>query len=120
MDPAPSALLHGFMNPVHAHLAVVVATHGKHWCDQREPGHQMTQRAYLGAMIHQVASEEHHMRIGASHGVDHLSAESDGTAAPEVNVADIGQPARIEPSRQPLVANVQGVVQPNDQRPHGA
>jgi hypothetical protein len=52
---------------------------------------QLTQFDQLGAPVHQVAAQQHHIRLAPSDGIEYLPAQSVGTTLPEVNVAHIQQ-----------------------------
>jgi len=115
MDPVPPAMQHGLTDAVDADLEVVVASNGKNRSDFAERANQLTQRDQLGGTVHQVAAQQHHIRIAASHGIQYLPTEPVGTTLPEVNVADIQQPTRVMPRRQPLFADMEGLIQPDFQ-----
>ena len=118
MDPVPAATHHGLTNAVNADVAVVVTSNGENRREHMERGNQFTQRGQLGGAVHQVAAQQHHVRGAASHGIQYLPTQPVGTTVPQVNVADIQQPARVRPRRQPLVADMEGVIQPDFE--HGA
>ena len=116
MDPLAPAMHHGLTDAVNADPAVVIAANGKNRCDVAELADQVTHLAQLGGTIHQVAPQQHHIRMAASYGIQDLPAQCVGTPVPEVNVADIQKPARVVPRRQPLLADMQGSSQPDFQR----
>ena len=118
MDPVPAATHHRLTDAVDADVAVVVTSNGENRRELMERGNQFTQRDQLGGAVHQVAAQQHHVRCAASHGIQYLPTQPAGTTVPEVNVADIQQPARVRPRRQPLVADMESVIQPDFQ--HGA
>ena len=111
MDPVPAAIHHGVADAVHAELAVVIAADGENRCNVAEHAHQRAHVRQLGAAIHQVAPQQHHIRIAASRSIQHLPAQRVGTTVPEVNVADVQQSTRVMPRRQPLFADMEGVCE---------
>ena len=78
---------------------------------------QLTQPAQLGGAVHQVATQQHHIRIAPCHGIQYLPAQRFGATVSEVDVADIQQPTRVVPRREPLLADVQGATQSDFQPP---
>ena len=116
VDPLPSAMHHGLTDAVDADPAVVVAPNRKHRRDLVELANQLTQLGQLGATVHQVAPEQHYIRIAASHGIEYLPAQQVGTTIPEVNVADIQESIRVVPRRESFLADVQVATQPDLQR----
>ena len=117
MNPSPPAMFNRLTNAVHADPLVVVATNREHRGDAVEPVDQVAQPAQLGASVHQIAPQQHDIRIAASHDIQHLTAERNGATAPEVNVTDVQQPTRLVLRRQSLFADMQGSIQPDLQRP---
>ena len=115
VDPLPAAMHHGRAHAVDADPAVVVATDRKHLRDLVDLANQLTQLDQLGATVHQVAAQQHHIRIAPRDGIEHLPAQHVGTTVPEVNVADIQQSIRVVPRREALLADVQGSTQPDFQ-----
>jgi hypothetical protein len=106
VDPVSAATDHCLTNMVEADLAVVIAANGKDRRNLLEAANQARQRRQLGATVYEVTPQQHHVRLAASRGGDHLPAESVGTTVPEVNVADIQQPTYVVPCRQSLFADV--------------
>src|SRR5215204_1513518 len=115
VDPLPAATHHGRTDAVDADSAVVVATDRKHPRDAVDLANQLTQFDQLGATVHQVAAQQHHIRIAPSDGIEYLPAQNVRTTLPEVNVADIQQSIRVVPRRESLLADVQGSTQPDFQ-----
>ena len=89
-------------------LLVVVATNRQNRCDLAERANQVTQPAQLGGTVHQVASEQHHIRIAPGHGVQYLPTQGLGSTLSEVNVTDIQQSTRVVSRRESLLPDVQG------------
>ncbi len=115
VDPLPAAMHHGRTDTVDADSAIVVATDRKHPCNVVDLANQLTQFDQLGAPVHQVAAEQHHIRIAPSDGIEHLRAQNVGATLPEVNVADIQQSIRVVARRESLLADVQGSTKPDFQ-----
>jgi hypothetical protein len=74
MDPLAAATLDGLPYAIHANPLVVVAANRKNRCDVAEPANQVTQPAQFGGTVHQVAAEQHHIRIAAGDGIQYLRA----------------------------------------------
>ena len=115
MDPMPTATPHRLSDAVNSDPAVVVAGDCQNGCDLTELANQLTQLDQLGRTVHQVAAQQHNIRIATSRGIQYLPTERVGTTVPEVNVADIQQPARVIPRRKPLFADMKGAGQPDFQ-----
>ena len=116
MDPMAPATTHRFTHAVNSDPAVMVAGNGQNGCDLVELANQLTQLDQLGRTVHQVAAQQHHIRIATGRGIQYLPTQRVGATVPEVNVADIQQPTRVMPRRQPLFADMEGVIQPDFQR----
>jgi hypothetical protein len=95
LDPLPAAPLDGVPYAIHPKLLVVVATNRQNRCDLAERFNQVTEPAQLGGTVHQVASEQHHIRIAPGHSVQYLPAQGLGATVSEVNVTDIQQSTRV-------------------------
>ena len=76
VNPLPAAQCHRLADGVHADLAIVVSANSQHGCDCMESADQAAQLGQLGALIHQVAAQEHHIRIAAGHRLYNLAAQS--------------------------------------------
>ena len=118
VDPLPPSLHDGFADKVHADPVIVVPAHGKHPCELADRRHEPAKDPELGGTVHEVPSQEHRIGAAAGHGVHDLTAERGGTAVPEVDVADVKEPACVRPRGKPLLADVQGVAQPDLQQRH--
>ena len=117
MNPSPAAMFNRLTNAVHADPLVVVATNSEYRCDVVELVDQVAQSAQLRASVHQIAPQQHDIRIAASHDIQHLPAQRIGATAPEMNVADVQQATRLGPRGESLFADMQGSMQPDLQRP---
>ena len=115
VDPLPAAMHHGRADAVDAESAIVVATDRKHLRDVLDVANQLTQLDQLGAMVYEVAPQQHHIRIAPREGIEYLPAQNVGTTLPEVNVADIQQSIGVVPRRESLLADVEGSTQPDFQ-----
>ena len=118
VDPLAPAPHDGLADAVHADPVVVIPTDGEHPCDLSDPAHEPAEDAQLGRAVHQVPSQEHRIGATAPHGVHNLLAQRVGTAVPEVDVADVQEPARVGPPGNALLADVEGVAQPDLQQRH--
>lgn len=113
MNPLPAAVNDGVTDAIHAEPPVVVAADGEHRRHAAERVDQVAQPAQLRAMVNQVAPEEQRIWAAASHGIEYLPTQRRRSAVPEVKIADVQQPTRVVPRRQPLFADMQHSTQPD-------
>ena len=119
LDPLPAALFDGVPYAIHPKLLIVVATNRQNRCDLAERANQVTEPAQLGGTVHQVASEQHHIRVAPGRGVQYLPAQDLGATVSEVNVTEIQQSTGVVSRREPLLPDVEGSAQPDFQRSAG-
>lgn len=117
MDPAPPAMHDGVADPAHADVAVVITADGENWSSLPQLINERTQLVQLGRVVHQVTAEQHHVGLAAGHRLDDLPAQEWRTTFPQVNVADIQQPAGVSAGKQSLLTDVQRLVQADLERP---
>jgi hypothetical protein len=116
VNPLSASARHRLPDRVQADLAIVVAADGKHRRDFVEAGNQAAELAQFGALVYEVAAEQHHVGIATDHGLYDLAAQSAGPATAEMDVAHVQQPARVAPRRESLLADVEGVIQSDFQQ----
>jgi hypothetical protein len=113
MNPLPAAARDRLADSVHAELAVVVSANGQNGCDCMDLADQAAQFGQLGALIHQIAAQEHHIRIAVGHRLYDLAAQPVGPSLAQMNIAHVEQPARVVTRRESLLTDVQGLIQPD-------
>ena len=100
MNPLPTAGADRRAHKIQADLVVVIAPDRQHRREVPKPRHQFAECAQLRAAVHKVAAQQDDVRPAARHGIEHLIAQPAGTAVPQMDVADVEQPACIRPRRQ--------------------
>jgi hypothetical protein len=116
MDPLPAGMLNSLTHAIEADLLIMVAADRKNRRNVAERANQISQPAQLGATVHQVAAQQHDIRMATGHGMHDLPAQRVGATVSEMDVTDIHKSTRVVPRRESLLADVQGSTQPDFQQ----
>lgn len=119
VNPAAAAFDDGIADAIDADPTVMIAANGEGRRDLDETGDEIAQVRNFRALVDEIAAEKYEIRLASSSGLEHLSAQRVRPAVPEMNIADVEQPARVAPRREPFLADVQRASEPDFKRPGG-
>jgi hypothetical protein len=115
MDPTPPAVYDCIANALQPDTAIMIAAHRQDGRELAETGNQVAQLAELRRSIHEIAAQEQNVRAARARRLEHLPAKKLGARRPQMDIADIHEPAGILARGEALLADVQRPVEPERQ-----
>lgn len=95
MNPTPAAALDRAANSIDANALVMVAPHGEDWRQFAERGDQIAQLAQFRRPIREIAAQAQQIDGNRARRCEDLLAEHVGAGSPQMDIADIHQPAGV-------------------------